>query len=284
MMRPVDLAFPARRIELRGESIGSGPTVVLLHAGGERRAAWRPVAARLAAHGVRAVSVDQRGHGDSAGALGSGLDVYADDVAAVVRSLGVRVTLVGCSLGGLAALLATTHPDVEQRLDGLVLVDVVPDPDAARARRHLGAGEQRMRNHHRRASTWSLIEDILGRSDELRAAAVAVRSPVTLIRGTSSWAIDGDDQRRFSFLAPQASLVTIEGSGHLVARDRPEELADALLDHLDRCSPSFVHAGSKRRQRRSRIVVDMETNAARRLHTQTRTTIQRRSKTHVHHH
>lgn len=231
-MTPVDIAVPADRIVLRGESVGFGPTMVLLHAGGERRTVWQPVAKRLAAHGVRTVAVDQRGHGDTAGPFGSELSVYADDVAAVVRSLGVRVTLAGCSLGGLAALLATTHPDVRQRLDGLVLIDVIPDPDPVRARRHLGADERRSTDRRGRKPPWSLIEDILGRGEELRDAAAALHAPVTSIRGTSSWAIDADDQQRFSLLVPQASLVTIDGSGHLVARDRPAELADALSDHI----------------------------------------------------
>lgn len=234
MNPPVDLAMRAHRVELRGEAVGSGPTIVLLHAGGERRTVWRPVAARLAAQGVRAVAVDQRGHGDTAGPLGSGLNVYADDVAALVRALGVPVTLAGCSLGGLAALLATTRPEVRTRLKGLVLVDVVPDPDPVRARRHLGAGERHPANDHGRKPPWSLIDDILSRSAELQDATKALHAPVTLIRGTASWAIDADDEQRFSALAPRASLVTIEGAGHLVARDRPAELADALLDHLDR--------------------------------------------------
>jgi pimeloyl-ACP methyl ester carboxylesterase len=235
MTQPTEVTFRARHVELRGESIGSGPTLVLLHAGGERRTVWRPVAARLAAQGVCAVSVDQRGHGDTAGPFGSHLSIYADDVVAIVRSLGTRVTLAGCSLGGLAALLAATDPEVAQRLDGMVLVDVIPDPDPTRARRHLRAARRLPKSHHRPEPPWSLIEDVLCRSNELRNAAAAVRAPITLIRGTSSWAIDAEDQQRFSNLAPQASLVTIEGAGHLVARDRPDELAEALLDHLDHC-------------------------------------------------
>jgi pimeloyl-ACP methyl ester carboxylesterase len=232
---PVDFSIPAGHIELRCSVVGTGATLVLLHAGGERRAVWQPVAARLARGGIRAVSVDQRGHGDTAGPLGPSLDVYADDVEAVVRALGVRVVLVGCSLGGLAALLATTHPEVERRLDGLVLVDVTPDPDPVRARTHLHSIQGGSANNGRRRPSWAIIDDILERGEQLRDVAAALCAPVTSIRGTSSWAIDADDQQRFASVVPHASLVTIEGAGHLVARDRPAELADALLDHVTRC-------------------------------------------------
>lgn len=228
----LDLVVRARDIELRCSSIGVGPTVVLLHAGGERRQVWRPVADRLAACGVRAISVDQRGHGETAGPLGTGLDVYADDVADLIRAFGVPVVLAGCSLGGLAALLATADPDVRERVVGLVLIDVVPDPDPVRARRHLAAAEA-----ERAAGwEWSLIDDILDRSAELREAATSLRCPITLVRGTSSWAIDADDQLRFAALVGHATLVEIEGAGHLVARHRPRELAAALLDHVGRSS------------------------------------------------
>lgn len=230
----VDFTVPVRGLEVRCSSVGAGPTVVLLHAGGEHRQVWRPVADRLTARGVRAVSVDQRGHGETAGPLGTGLGAYADDVAALVHWLGVPVVLAGCSLGGLAALAAMAHSETRRCVEGLVLIDVVPDPDPSRTRQHLGAREPAPTIGRAAPWGWSLIEDILHRADDLREAAAALQGPVTLIRGTSSWAIDADDQQRFSTLVPHAALVTIEGAGHLVAQDRPRELADAIIDHLHR--------------------------------------------------
>ena len=196
---------------------------------------WRPVADRLASRGVRAVSVDQRGHGETAGPRGPGLDVYGDDVAALVRWLGVPVVLAGCSLGGLAALAAMGVPEIRQRVEGLVLIDVVPDPDPIRSRQHLGAIELGETTGRAETWDWTLIEDILRRADDLCRVAAALHGPVTLIRGSSSWALDADDQQRFSTIVPHAALVTIRGAGHLVAQDRPDELADAIFDHIERC-------------------------------------------------
>src|SRR5687768_11983229 len=85
---------------------GAGPLVLLLHAGGERRAVWTKVAGRLATAGFRSVAVDQRGHGDSGGAIEQ-LDDFVDDACALIDELDVPTALVGASLGGLVSLLAS---------------------------------------------------------------------------------------------------------------------------------------------------------------------------------
>ena len=50
-------------LNLVGESHGSGSSVLFIHANGFCKEVWRPVVHRL--EGVRAVAVDQRGHGES---------------------------------------------------------------------------------------------------------------------------------------------------------------------------------------------------------------------------
>jgi pimeloyl-ACP methyl ester carboxylesterase len=63
--------------------------------------------------------------------LGEPMPHVADDVRAMIRGEDGPVLVVGASLGGLAAIAARrTAEDVA----GLVLVDVVPDPDPARVR------------------------------------------------------------------------------------------------------------------------------------------------------
>jgi non-heme chloroperoxidase len=81
----------------------------------------------LADAGFLAITVDQRGHGESDWAADGdyGIGAYARDVRAVAGQLGRPVALVGASLGGLASLLAVAEPpDVDAT--ALILVDVTP--------------------------------------------------------------------------------------------------------------------------------------------------------------
>lgn len=73
---------------LYAEALGTGPAAILLHAGGERRQVWRPVAGRLAAAGFRTVSLDQRGHGQSEGWPDEAFDPFTTDLQAVIDLVG----------------------------------------------------------------------------------------------------------------------------------------------------------------------------------------------------
>lgn len=114
---------------------GGGRTVIFLHGGGQTRRAWDRTARRVAEAGMRAVSVDLRGHGQSdwSAAQHYSFADYAADVAALVAQtrerFGDRPSIVGASLGGLSALLAEVRHG--PLAESLVLVDVAPrmNPD-----------------------------------------------------------------------------------------------------------------------------------------------------------
>jgi pimeloyl-ACP methyl ester carboxylesterase len=182
------------------------------------------------------ISVDQRGHGETEGPVGESLDLYAGDVRALLSWLDGPAQLVGASLGGLASVLALADPATRARVSGLVLVDVVPDPDPAHARAFLRRLEVDGSPSRAPQWEWALVEDILSRSVELRQAAAALRVPVTLVHGTASEVFRDADAQRFREVVGHMVLRDVEGAGHLVARDRPDELADALLEHLERAS------------------------------------------------
>jgi pimeloyl-ACP methyl ester carboxylesterase len=209
---------------LAGTEVGDGPAVVLLHAGGERRSVWDPIAARLAVAGYRCLSIDQRGHGASGEVGADRLDGFVTDALALIETTGGPVVLVGASLGGFVALAAaaTSPADVA----GLVLIDVVPAPDPTRVRAHLAEALPPERTHS------ALVEHILGRADDLRAAASSLRLPTLLVTGARSPAIGRDETRQMLELVPFADIVTIPGAGHLVARDQPSALAATLETFL----------------------------------------------------
>jgi pimeloyl-ACP methyl ester carboxylesterase len=119
-------------VRLRVVECGSGPvTVVLLHGWTLDRRLWRRQVADLPARlgtGVRLVSVDLRGHGESEGGSlhGTTLDQLADDLADVLRECAAKgpVVLAGHSLGGMAILeFAHRYPkEFARRVSGVALI------------------------------------------------------------------------------------------------------------------------------------------------------------------
>jgi pimeloyl-ACP methyl ester carboxylesterase len=64
--RTVTIDVPGGMRIAADEWPGEGPGVVLAHGGGQTRHSWGATAAALSTHGHRVVSIDLRGHGDSA--------------------------------------------------------------------------------------------------------------------------------------------------------------------------------------------------------------------------
>ena len=105
-------------------------TALLLHGGGQTRHSWQGTAKALAVRDWRAVTIDQRGHGESDWSKTGdySIDAYAGDLTAVLhhlkRELDTAPVVIGASLGGLAGLLAAAADD--RSMQALVLVDVTP--------------------------------------------------------------------------------------------------------------------------------------------------------------
>lgn len=204
------------------DRLGSGPDVLLLHAGGERRRVWHPVMERLARDGFRATAYDQRGHGESIEGRAFPLPDYGDDTIGMIGQLTMPV-VVGASLGGFAALFALADAAIEAKVAGLVLVDVVPDPDPERTRRFLAPLGM---------ESSPLVADILGRQDRLRSITRKLSLPILAIRAGERTGITDGDADRFLALAPHARIVSVAGAGHLIAKEKPAELGALLSDFL----------------------------------------------------
>lgn len=213
----IDVALTLGDVTLQATVTGTGPTVLLLHAGGERRGVWAPVAAWMTTCGLRTVAFDLRGHGGSSGRATT-IRALADDVIAMVAREPAPIVAVGASLGGLAAIAALADPSTARRVAGLVLVDVVPDPDPARVRSWLD--DIGLRDQHA-----ELVENILGSGPELRATAAALDLPILLVRGGRRSPLRDADVDRLRTAHGRVTVARVPAAGHLVARDAPAELA-----------------------------------------------------------
>jgi pimeloyl-ACP methyl ester carboxylesterase len=253
-----------------------GAPVLLLHGGGQTRHSWQRTGIALGRERFRAYAVDLRGHGDSDrapdGGAGYDLDCFAADVRALAAAVGDRPALVGASLGGLAALLATgENPRVDARL--LTLVDVAPRtrregrerigafmagspggfaslteaadavarylPERPRPRstdglrRNLRQGDDgRWRWHWDPAFLESPLQRQADAPDRLERAALAVRCPIVLVRGGTSDVVTQAEAAAFRALLPEARSIDIADAGHMVAGDANDAFTDAVLAEL----------------------------------------------------
>ena len=122
---------------LAGDAWGD-PTaspVLLLPGGGQTRHSWRGTGRAIARAGWYAVSLDARGHGDSAWSEDGDytIDAFAGDLRAVAATFARRPVVVGASLGGITAMVAEGEtPGVTA---AVVLVDVAAKIEIAGAER-----------------------------------------------------------------------------------------------------------------------------------------------------
>jgi len=247
-----------------------GPPVILLHGGGQTRHAWGGTAEMMAAAGYDVHVPDLRGHGDSAwsAARAYRLSDFRDDVCAMLSDVSRPAVLVGASLGGIAALLATGEGPAH-RVAGLVLVDIAPSssPEGAQAiqafmraapngfadleeavdavaaylphrprprdpaglMKNLRARDGRLHWHWDPGFITVTGEDRVADDARLDRAARHVRAPTLLVRGEQSELVRPQDVERLVELIPHAAVVEIPGARHMVAGDQNNAFGAAVL-------------------------------------------------------
>lgn len=246
---------------LHVERAGTGPDVVLIHAGIADSRMWAP---QWSAWQTRftLTRLDLRGFGRSGPPLGS--FSHAGDVAAALDAAGIdRAHVVGASFGGLVALdLAAAHPE---RVTRLVLADP-PLPGHAwsdEMRGFFAAEETALEAGDLEAATEVNVEFWLpSASDAVRAAireqqlnAFRLQAgdeaddslltenlygalptldvPTLVLTGEHDKADFRAIADHLATTLPDARRAVVAGAGHLPSLERPDDFDAAVLPFLE---------------------------------------------------
>lgn len=239
---------------------GSSPlTLVFLHYFGGSAQEWQSMMNQLSDE-YRCIAVDLRGHGDSDGPLtGYAVDDMADDVADLLHTRGVEdFVVVGHSMSGKVALaLASRQP---AGLQSLLLVSPsppVPEPIPADERQKLLAGhgqrsaaEQMLKNTTKIPVSEAVREQIIaddlrtakpawdawllqGSKEDISARMPSINVPVRIIVGSEDRALPPDVQMEMTLpYLTHATLAIIDGAGHLLPWEVPDEVAKFIRKNL----------------------------------------------------
>ena len=270
------------RIVHREAGPAEGPAALLVHGYPESSHMWRHVLEGLGAAGWRAIAPDLPGFGDSPPQRPGTWTRHVEAIEAFRAGLGLeRVALVVHDWGGLIGLRwACEHPDA---VCALVISNTGFFPDGrwhgmAQSLRKPGTGESLVEGLTREAFV-SLMESTMpGRLDEetvdqywkaygdaeRRAAQLelyrsgefseleqyegglaALGVPTLILWGSEDAFAPVAGAHRFAREIPGAELSVLEGAGHFLFDERPQEATDAVVGFLVRMLPGQPGASTR---------------------------------------
>ena len=242
------------------EQGGGEETVVFGHGASNSARGWRAVWELLPAT-YHAFALDFRGHGESAQVTENiTIAQMADDVYRFSRELGLgRFIYVGLSMGGGVGIqLAVDHPEV---LKALVLVSTVPahglaiPPDQREKRRtsrrnretvralleSIAAGpipeefmQERVDDYMRtKEEVYLSVFDSLEHFNQ-EAHLGEIKVPTLMLIGGKDILVPPEEQYRTARGIPGAKPVLLEGDGHLIQLEDPQEIVNQLTSFVAR--------------------------------------------------
>lgn len=223
-------------------------------------------------HDVIAIDLRGHGESEWAPDGDYAIDAFASDVIAVARALPQRPVIVGASLGGIAAMIAEARGDVARALvlvdiaprieeqgvarivgfmtayqNGFARIEDAADaiasylPQRARPtdlsglRRVLRLGADGRWRWHWDPRLLDIRRSSHAAEDRglLEAAARHLRIPTLLVRGRCSDLLSPSGVDEFLELVPHARCVDVADAGHMVAGDRNDAFAAAVIEFID---------------------------------------------------
>jgi 3-oxoadipate enol-lactonase len=243
---------------------GAGAPVLLIQGLGYGRTGWGPAPGILARR-FQVVSFDNRGFGESDAPPGPYTTAQlAQDAAAVLDAAGIDAAhVVGISLGGMVAqelvlarpervrklvLCSTTpggetsfpmpeqtvalmgrasHLDPEEALQQFVVNALSPDPPAELVQEIVA---YRAANPPDPAGWWAQAG--AGAAHDAMARLGAIGVPTLIVHGTADNVVDVRNASLLADAILESRLVLLEGVGHLLPWERPEEFTALVEEFL----------------------------------------------------
>lgn len=245
---------------------GEGAPLVILHGLFGSSDNWRYMATQLS-QARQVITVDLANHGQSPHTENVSYQAMADDVANLIKELGLKsVDMLGHSIGGKVAMTVTaSYPN---QVHSLIVVDIAPKryPD-----RHSDIFDALLAIDLTIMAKRSEVDDVLAKTipnkairqfllmnltktkEELKwqlnlpllaqqypkliqavCEGIVIKQPSLFIRGALSDYIEDGDVISIKQQFPNADFVTIEQSGHWIHAERPDvflSTVQAFLSH-----------------------------------------------------
>jgi pimeloyl-ACP methyl ester carboxylesterase len=240
------------------------PTVVFIHGAANDHSVWALQSRYYAYHGWNAFAVDLPGHGKSGGAALRTIGELAEWSMRFLDATGAKTAaLVGHSMGSLVALeAASRHPRKVRKLAmvGTSVPIQVSEPllNASKANDHVAFEMINVYAHSSTAqlggntvpgmwmmgSAMRLMErsgdgvlhaDFSACNDYVTGldAAASVKCPVLLVLGKRDQMTPAKVAKELAAKLADVKVVALEGTGHALMAEKPDDVLDSLIAFLD---------------------------------------------------
>ena len=252
-------------MKLAYQETGEGEAIIILHGLFGSSDNWLSVAKELSEN-YKVYLLDLRNHGDSPHTEEFTYAAMAEDIAEFVQQHQIKDPIVvGHSMGGKTAMrFSVEHPEL---LKKLVVVDIAPryypphhqtilaglkaiDVENLKSRKEadtvlseyineLGVRQFLLKNLGRSKGggyEWKLnlpvIDEKIENVGEALGEDKRFDKPTLFINGTTSNYIKKEDEEMIRTIFPNASIQPIEGAGHWVHAEKPEEFLSVLQSFI----------------------------------------------------